>query len=166
MAEAVLMFSPESSLALKSPRNVKVKYHWILHTLAFVFGSIGFAAMVYNKFLSDKPHFQTWHAKIGLITICYFAIQCVAGSTLLYPNFMKGIRLADKKLYHATSGTVLFMLVNLSLILGMCSHWYTKEVTGTAWYASILCPLILCLMVTIQVSNAYVRRTGKPTPTK
>ncbi|XP_064632532.1 transmembrane reductase CYB561D2-like [Lineus longissimus] len=157
VAEALFMFSPESSLALKSPRSDKIKYHWILHTLALVFGSLGFFAIFYNKVLNDKLHFQSWHGRIGLITIVYFSSQCLAGSTLLYPNFMKFIRLADKKLYHATSGTVLFALLNLSLVLGMCSSWFTTQVTGTAWYACILCPLLTTLMVTIQVSNAYIR---------
>ena len=65
MLEAILIFSPHSSLLSSSARSVKVKYHWLLQVVANVLIALGFVAIYYNKNINSKPHFTTWHGCVG-----------------------------------------------------------------------------------------------------
>ena len=53
--------------------------------------------------LNGKPHFTTWHGQVGLGTVIYVAIQCCAGTILLYPK------------YDFISGTALVVTVTLTI---------------------------------------------------
>ena len=60
------------------------------------------------------------------------------------------------KQMHATSGLILYTLVSTSLVLGMFSTWFTKNVTGTSWYMCIACPMILVLVAMQQITSHYL----------
>jgi cytochrome b-561 domain-containing protein 2 len=93
--------------------------------------------------------------------MCYVTTQCLAGTAQLYPQVaMKYVKLAQLKLMHATSGLTLFVLVTISLVLGMYSNYFVHEVTGTSWYACVLCPLIMLLIVTNQIRANYLPQLG------
>ncbi|XP_029455388.1 cytochrome b561 domain-containing protein 2 isoform X2 [Rhinatrema bivittatum] len=158
MTEAVLVFSPESSLVRSFSRKIKVRVHWAVQLLSLFCALLGLAIISYNKHLNSKPHFATWHGLIGLVTVLFASLQCLGGSTLLYPKLMKNWTLAKLKVYHATSGLIGYLLGCCSLFLGMCSLWFTASVTGVFWYLSILCPVLTGLVVMNQVSNAYLYR--------
>ncbi|XP_030061478.1 transmembrane reductase CYB561D2 [Microcaecilia unicolor] len=158
MTEAVLVFSPESSLVRSFSRKIRVRIHWAVQLLTLFCALLGLAIISYNKHINSKPHFVTWHGLIGLITVLFIGLQCVAGTTLLYPKLLKNWSLAKLKTYHATSGLVGYLLGCCSLFLGMCSLWFTASVTGVSWYLSILCPVLTGLVIMNQVSNGYLYR--------
>nr|XP_033782380.1 cytochrome b561 domain-containing protein 2 [Geotrypetes seraphini] len=158
MTEAVLVFSPESSLVRSFCRNIRVRIHWAVQLLSLFCALLGLAIIIYNKHINSKPHFATWHGLIGLITVLFIGLQCLAGTTLLYPKLLKNWTLAKLKTYHATSGLIVYLLGCCSLFLGMCSLWFTASVTGVFWYLSILCPVLTGLIIMNQVSNAYLYR--------
>ena len=163
MVEAILLFSPQSSLLQKAARKTKTKFHWITQVLALTCALGGVAAIYYNKELNGKPHFTTWHGLLGICSVGYVAIQAVAGVFLLYPKLARGLTLAQMKMYHATSGLLTFMLVSGSLVLGMYSTWFTSRVDGVAWYACIACPQILLLAIMVQITNAYAPKMPQKT---
>ncbi|XP_074692553.1 transmembrane reductase CYB561D2 isoform X2 [Strix aluco] len=158
MTEALLIFSPETSLLRSFSRKVKVRAHWALQLLALLCALLGLGIITYNKHLNGKAHFVTWHGLTGLLTVLYASGQCAGGVLLLYPKLMKNWTLAKLKLYHATSGLVGYLLGCASLMLGMCSLWFTASVTSVAWYLAMLCPLLTSLVIMNQVSNAYLYR--------
>lgn len=158
MTEALLIFSPETSLLRNFSRKVKVRVHWALQLLALLCALLGLGLIAYNKHLNGKAHFVTWHGLTGLLTVLYAGGQCAGGLLLLYPKLMKNWTLAKLKLYHATSGLVGYLLGCASLMLGMCSLWFTTSVTGVSWYLAMLCPLLTSLVIMNQVSNAYLYR--------
>ncbi|KFQ69631.1 Cytochrome b561 domain-containing protein 2, partial [Phaethon lepturus] len=158
MTEALLIFSPETSVLRAFSRKVKVRVHWALQLLALLCALLGLGIITYNKHLNGKAHFVTWHGLTGLLTVMYAGGQCVGGVLLLYPKLMKNWTLAKLKLYHATSGLVGYLLGCASLMLGMCSLWFTALVTSVAWYLAMLCPLLTSLVIMNQVSNAYLYR--------
>ncbi|RMC00038.1 hypothetical protein DUI87_23447 [Hirundo rustica rustica] len=129
MTEALLIFSPETSLLRSFSRKVRVRAHWALQLLALLCALLGLGIITYNKHLNGKGHF-----------------------------LMKNWTLAKLKLYHATSGLVGYLLGCASLMLGMCSLWFTTTVTGASWYLAMLCPLVTSLVIMSQVSNAYLYR--------
>ncbi|KFP91325.1 Cytochrome b561 domain-containing protein 2, partial [Apaloderma vittatum] len=156
--EALLIFSPETSLLRSFSRKVKVRVHWALQLLALLCALLGLGIITYNKHLNGKAHFVTWHGLTGLLTVLYASGQCAGGALLLYPKLMKNWTLAKLKLYHATSGLVGYLLGCASLMLGMCSLWFTTSVTSASWYLAMLCPLFTSLVIMNQVSNAYLYR--------
>lgn len=158
MTEALLIFSPETSLLRSFSRKVRVRAHWALQLLALLCALLGLGIITYNKHLNGKGHFVTWHGLTGLLAVLYAGGQCAGGVLLLYPKLIKNWTLAKLKLYHATSGLVGYLLGCASLMLGMCSLWFTTTVTGASWYLAMLCPLITSLVIMNQVSNAYLYR--------
>ncbi|KAL8212304.1 UNVERIFIED_CONTAM: hypothetical protein K2H54_042523 [Gekko kuhli] len=158
MTEALLAFSPESSLLRPFSRKAKIRFHWALQLLALLCAVLGLAFISYNKYINGKAHFATWHSLTGLLTVLYASIQCVGGLALLYPKLIKNWTLAKLKLYHATSGLIGYLLGCASLMLGMCSLWFTTSVTGVSWYLSMLSPVLTSLVIMSQVSNAYLYR--------
>ncbi|KYO22938.1 transmembrane reductase CYB561D2 isoform X1 [Alligator mississippiensis] len=163
MTEALLVFSPETSLLRSFSRKVKVRFHWALQLLCLLCALLGLGIISYNKYLNGKSHFVTWHGLTGLLTVLYASMQCMGGLALLYPKLMKNWTLAKLKLYHATSGLVCYLLGCASLMLGMCSLWFTTLVTGVFWYLAVLCPILTSLVIMNQVSNAYLyRKRMKP----
>ncbi|XP_072928647.1 transmembrane reductase CYB561D2 [Hemitrygon akajei] len=158
MTQAILLFSPESSLILSYSRKIKVRSHWVLQGLATVCAILGLTIISYNKYLNDKPHFTSWHGLIGLATVVYVCLQSTGGVTLLYPKLMRKWSLAKLKLYHATSGLVGYLLGCTSLLLGMCSEWFTGTVASVSWYLAICCPVLLALVIMNQITNAYLRK--------
>ncbi|XP_019360734.1 PREDICTED: cytochrome b561 domain-containing protein 2 [Crocodylus porosus] len=163
MTEALLVFSPETSLLRSFSRKVKVRFHWVLQLLCLLCALLGLGIISYNKYLNGKSHFVTWHGLTGLLTVLYASMQCMGGLALLYPKLMKNWTLAKLKLYHATSGLVCYLLGCASLMLGMCSLWFTTLVTGIFWYLAVLCPILTSLVIMNQVSNAYLyRKRMKP----
>ncbi|OPJ80847.1 cytochrome b561 domain-containing protein 2 [Patagioenas fasciata monilis] len=134
MTEALLIFSPETSLLRSFSRKVKVRVHWALQLLALLCALLGLGIIIYNKHLNGKPHFATWHGLTGLLAVLYASGQCAGGVLLLYPKLMKNWTLAKLKLYHATSGLVGYLLGCASLMLGMCSLWFTTSVSNAYLY--------------------------------
>uniref|UniRef100_A0A4W3HPM4 ascorbate ferrireductase (transmembrane) n=1 Tax=Callorhinchus milii TaxID=7868 RepID=A0A4W3HPM4_CALMI len=155
MTEAILLFSPECSPVPSYSRKIKVRLHWLLQGLATVCALFGLAAISYNKALNNKPHFASWHGLCGLVTVICTCLQSVGGIFLFYPKLMRKWSLAKLKLYHSISGLVLHMLGSTSLLLGMCSTWFTVAVSGISWYMLALCPLLIALVIMNQITNSH-----------
>jgi len=153
--EGILAFSPQSSLFLRRSRYTKRIVHWVLTAIGNTCALLGLAAIYINKNNNSKGHFTTWHGLIGIITVVYAVLQSVGGSSLMLGILPPGITIGRMKAYHATSGLFLFALMCASLILGMFSTWFASVVDGTSWYACIVCPMVMALVISNQVTNAY-----------
>ncbi|XP_053325708.1 transmembrane reductase CYB561D2 [Spea bombifrons] len=158
MTEAILVFSPDTSLFRSFSRKAKVRVHWALQLLSVLCALLGFGIIYANKVLQDKPHFSTWHGLLGGLTVLWALVQSLGGVSLLYPKLLQRWTLATRKLYHATAGLLGYQLGCASLLLGMCSLWFTASVTGLSWYLCALCPIFTGLVIMSQVSNAYLYR--------
>lgn len=162
MSESILVFSPQSSFLLSATRKTRVFAHWVGLVATLACALVGLGAVWWNKHLRKKPHAATWHGIVGFSTIGYLALQCCAGVMVKYPSaIQKFVRFADLKMYHATSGLMLFSLSCISLVLGMYSNYFNRLVTGTSWYACVGCVAILALIMANQVTGAYLK---KPSP--
>ncbi|XP_054450466.1 transmembrane reductase CYB561D2 [Pteronotus mesoamericanus] len=158
MTEALLVFSPESSLLRSLSRKGRARCHWVLQLLALLCALLGLGLVILHKEQIGKAHLATWHGRSGLLAVLWAALQCSGGVGLLYPKLLPRWPLAKLKLYHATAGLVGYLLGSASLLLGMCSLWFTATVTGGVWYLAVLCPVITSLVIMNQVSNAYLYR--------
>ncbi len=162
MTEAILFFSPDSNLVPKAVRKTKVTYHWITNTTAVLCAIAGLVIIIVNKEINGYPHFKSWHGIFGVSTVAYACIQAGAGTTLLYPKLTaKMFKLADLKLYHATSGLVLFTLACVTLVLGLFTNWFSKNAHETAWYICIGIVAWISLVIRNQVTQAYLPKSLK-----
>ncbi|MBN3295081.1 C56D2 protein, partial [Amia calva] len=158
MTEALLLFSPDCSPLQHFSHKVKGRYHWILQSLSASCAVLGLVVIFYNKQLNNKSHFVTWHGLVGLLTVLYAVLQSLGGVSLLYPKLVKRWSLSKLKRYHATSGLLAYLLGCTSLLLGMCSLWFTTAVHSLGWYLASSCPALTGLVLMNQVTNAYVAR--------
>ncbi|XP_044203809.1 transmembrane reductase CYB561D2 [Thunnus albacares] len=158
MTEAILLFSLHGSPIKRFPHKTKGRVHWMLQCLCVSCAVLGLAAISYNKHLNGKPHFTSWHGLLGLLTVCVVVVQSLAAVPLIYHSLAKGWSLAKLKRYHAASGLVTFVLGSTSLLLGLCSAWFTASVGEYTWYLSALCPAFVALIIMNQVSSAYMAK--------
>ena len=140
------------------PHKTKVNLHWLLNTLGIVSILTAYAAIYMNKEDADKPHLTTWHGIIGLITIIYTSVQYVAGYnlTVFYQLVSRFIPYRQLATYHATSGTVLFVLACSSMCLGINSNWFSSQTSFFVWYLTFAVTAMFGLVVTNQVKAKYV----------
>lgn len=158
MFQAILVFSKESSLFGSLKHKQKINLHWIFNTLGLICILVAYAAIYYNKEQQGKPHLKTWHGIIGICTIVYTLIQFIAGHNLTVLNFIsrKFVNYNSLAMYHATSGTFLYVLACLSLSLGIYSNWFSKSTPFYVWYLCFALTGLLGLIVTNQVTAKYV----------
>ncbi|CAJ1050706.1 cytochrome b561 domain-containing protein 2 [Xyrichtys novacula] len=158
MTEAILLFSPHGSPIKKLTHKTKGRVHWILQCLCVSCAVLGLAVIFYNKHLNSKPHFTSWHGFLGLPTVCVVVLQSGAAAPLIYHSLAKGWSLAKLKRYHAASGLITYLLGTASVLLGLCSAWFTGSVVGYSWYLSALCPVLTASVVMNQVTRAYMAK--------
>ena len=159
MFEAILLFSPYSSLLQSADRKTKGKYHWILQLCAAVSVFLGFAAIVINKFQLNKPHFQTWHSIFGLVATVLVLFQTLAGFSLIYNiEFLNPFKatLAMRKMMHALNGAFVFLIGFASIFLSLYSNFILQSTGQVIWYVLLLLVAILTSIIVNQVSNAYL----------
>uniref|UniRef100_A0AAQ4RUX7 ascorbate ferrireductase (transmembrane) n=1 Tax=Gasterosteus aculeatus aculeatus TaxID=481459 RepID=A0AAQ4RUX7_GASAC len=156
--KAILLFSPRGSPLKTLPHKTKSRAHWILQCLCVTCAILGLAAIVYNKHLSGKPHFTSWHGLLGVIAVCAVALQSLAAVPLIYHSLAKGWSLAKLKRYHAATGLVAYLLGSGSLLLGLRSAWFTGSAGEHTWYLAAACCAFNALVVMNQVSSAYTAK--------
>ncbi|CAD5115551.1 DgyrCDS4515 [Dimorphilus gyrociliatus] len=162
IVQAIMVFNSQSSLLMKLSRKTRVLAHRVLSFLGVTCAWLAFLAIYTNKNNNNKAHFTTWHGLIGFIALLYMTAQSCGGNLLIYTSLLSktGIKWKDMKMYHATSGFVLYVLICGTMVLGMFSNWFVKTVTGTSWYACLACPAILSLVVMQQVTQNNLPKPG------
>ena len=157
MFEAILMFSPQSSLILSFPRATKIKFHWILQTAAVISALGGFAAIYINKNMNKKPHFQSWHGLFGFCTVILICLQSLQGVGVLYTKLPIARKMKPRQLkqLHAVCGSLVFLVACVTLGLGFYSNWFTKNVHVYVQFCSVLSCIAFAGIVTGQVYTEY-----------
>lgn len=164
MYQAILMFTPEALFPnLKKP--TRVTFHWVLQVLALTCAAAGASVAFYNKTHLGKPHFVTWHAKVGLATnLCAFG-AALGGTMAKYSNKVKVVPTLTLKTCHAAFACVTYALAACAIVLGLNSDYFTgvaNKVYGTPlWKVSALIPPVLLASIVFQVVRSYAPRYGK-----
>lgn len=168
MFEAITVFSPSSSLIPSWQRSTKANVHGYMMVASLFSAIAGFIVIYYNKEINNKEHFTTWHGTMGLVTVLWACVQCFGGVLLKYNWLVSSwkIRLADMKLYHATSGLCAFTLVSVTLVMALFSDWFSNAAARTTWWGVFATLACLSLMVMQQITTAYLpqSRIVKPKP--
>ncbi|PAA82788.1 hypothetical protein BOX15_Mlig022383g1 [Macrostomum lignano] len=151
--QGVLSFNRQSSL-FAGNRERQTTAHALLNWAALGASLTGGYFVWRSKEEKGRPHLTSWHSWIGALCNIYLLLQCIGGVCTRLK--LGGVRPADMKLYHATSGTFMFTCACAALASGMWSDWFSKQVTGTAWYACFVSAFMLGSIVCKQVCDHYL----------
>jgi len=169
MSQAIVIFSPESSLLQNSSRGDKIQLHWILNVFSILAAAGGFGSIYLNKEIAGKKHFTTWHGQFGLATCVGVLLAALGGVAAKYSgNLRNYVRPINIKLYHATGALVVFSMAMTTMCLACYSNWFRKRVDGYLWRCVFWSPVILVVCVARQVTQSYLPRVARPsssTPT-
>lgn len=125
MLEAILVVSPDNIFSKRLSFKLRVQYHWIIQILAVGFSTAGFFIDFINKSRSDRPHFKSWHALIGLISMGCCIPTCLNGVAALFnTQLRKIIKPSINKLIHVICGIVTLVMGSVAMILGLYSWWF------------------------------------------
>lgn len=162
MSQAIVIFSPESSLLPGSERKDKVQLHWILNLTSTLAAAAGFGVIYLNKEMVGKKHFTTWHGRLGLATMVGVLVSGLGGLAAKYSPLLRNyVRPINVKLYHATGALLVFSLAMATLCLACYSNWFRKRVDGFLWRCVFWSPIVLTVCVARQVTQSYLPRVLK-----
>ncbi|RCH82075.1 hypothetical protein CU098_005425, partial [Rhizopus stolonifer] len=118
VTEGIASLQPTTTTTEK---KVGLKYHAWIQSGSYLSAIIGVSFIFYNKVISNKPHFETVHGKLGLFVFIYLFVQVVFGATIgLIPITIYGSLDKAKKLwkYHRILGYILLLLLWITTQLG------------------------------------------------
>ncbi|XP_035829158.1 cytochrome b561 domain-containing protein 2 [Aplysia californica] len=167
MFEGIVVFSKSSSLYPTASRPSKVTVHSYVIGVGVTCAFAGVAAIYVNKDRAGKDHFTTWHGLIGIITMAYCCAQSCGGALAKYYKYVGGfikVKLADLKLYHATSGLFAYTLVTASFVLGLQSNWAVNNIHWLLWYVCMGCVAASALVVMTHITTTYMPQTQQSRP--
>jgi len=168
LLQAIVIFSPESSLTPNSPRPDKVQLHWMLHAFGTASACFGFAAVFFNKEINGRKHFTTWHSKLGLATMLGLACVVLGGIAANYAQKLKTlVKPINVKVWHATGGMAIFIMAMATVSLATYSNWFHNRMGKTPWVGKLCfwAPIILAICVARQVTQSYLPRVCSPKDT-
>lgn len=155
MSEAILMFSPWSSLAFNGKWADKKLWHWVLQACAVTAAYTGLAIITCNKYLNGSPHYTSWHGSIGIFQCGVIAIQISGGILEQFPDILPfKVRLVYIKRLHAFFGVLTYFGGLTTIVLGLYSSWFVAHVDSPLWQACCGCPVVLAVVVLIQVARS------------
>jgi len=168
MFQAIHIFSmDDTSYSRSLTRRKQILIHSCLQIGTVICSTIAFTAIYLNKQQRNKPHFTSWHGLIGFITFIWSLLQAIGGLFLtILQRYIRcfGLTYAQLRIYHATSGVLVFTLSCFVLVLGLASNWFrTKMPNNTIIYSIIFyfltsSILFLAHKCVEQVKNRYVKR--------
>lgn len=184
LLQAIVVFSPESSLFPTTARPEKVQLHWILHAFGLFSAVCGFGAVYLNKEIHERRHFASWHGTFGLVTVLGSFGVALGGLCAKYSQtFKRLIKPADLKMIHATGGMIIFLLAMTTVCLAFFSNYlknrhaishhliearsnnYSQNhfrVKGWMWRVAFCVPIILAVCVARQVTQNYLPKILTP----
>lgn len=123
-----------------------------------IFGTIGLVFIVSSKNISESPHLTSWHSILGIGTAIAVGGQLLCGLCLLFPQLINTYSVARLRLYHATCGLLAYLMAMATVMLGLCSDWFTSQVNTVVWYLCIITLLIPALVIMNQVNSGYLSK--------
>lgn len=120
----------------------RVITHWILQAIALVFITIGQSCIFINKVRLGKPHYESTHSILGLITFLFTILTAFGGIFTKYSyqlrNYMKPLHI---KMAHSFVGIISYVLACITISFGIYSKAWKKE--DDAWVLSMLEAVII-----------------------
>lgn len=142
ITQAILVLQPTHT-----PKQKKdgTNTHAILNATAMTSLIAGLVVVLITKFEHSGTHFESLHAKLGLITYLFLIVQTSVGATMYYlPGVYGGVSQAKSIWkYHRMSGYILLVLM-LGTVAAATQTDYNKNVLEMRlWAVSVAAALVL-----------------------
>ncbi|GAB0096301.1 Cytochrome b561 domain-containing protein [Sergentomyia squamirostris] len=159
MSEAILSFAENNFVTANRNFKWRVKIHWIMQTVGCACMVAGFGIILANKFINNKSHFHTNHAIVGLVTIILTVLVACGGVWTKYSyDLRQYLRPVYAKLIHSVFGTILYIFVVTTLILGMNSDFFERySFTSAKWIGGFILILTSIYILTKPIATAVAR---------
>ncbi|XP_076331061.1 putative transmembrane reductase CYB561D1 isoform X2 [Tachypleus tridentatus] len=157
MYEAILVLSRQPILHIKW--STKLTIHWILQGMAVLLAVVGFLVIYQSKISKGKNHFETLHAKLGLVTLIATSVQAVGGLCAKYPKLIRRqLRPLTVKTLHRLAACITFNLGCISLITGLFSNWFLDQMADSHpwWKCLAALPPLMSVIVVLQVLKSVL----------
>ncbi|KAI8878661.1 hypothetical protein K501DRAFT_258179 [Backusella circina FSU 941] len=140
-----IVLSTEGIAILQPTKTAEEKrrgliYHAIVQSLSYLSVLTGFSFIFYNKVISGKDHFTSFHGKMGLFVFIFLFIQLLFGITIgLVPRVYGSVdRAKSLWKYHRRVGYFLIILVWLTAQFGvradyMYNNLYSAHLLWLHW---------------------------------
>ncbi|CAF3780571.1 unnamed protein product [Rotaria sp. Silwood1] len=142
MFQAIHIFSTDDTSRSPSlTRRKQILIHSLLQVGTIICSIIAFTAIYLRKQQGNKPHFTSWHGFIGFIAFIWSLVQALGGLFLtIFQRYIRSIGLpyAQLRIYHATSGVLLFTVSCFVLVLGLASNWFKNKMPNNTIIYSII----------------------------
>lgn len=128
MNEAIITLS--SHWGLLPGRHFKkwaLTTHISLESMSFIFITLGFLSIYFNKENNNKAHFTSWHGLIGIAAILILTIQTLLGVVARYPRVVVKLDANWWKTLHIASGIFITLVTIASLVSGCFSSWFASQ---------------------------------------
>ncbi|CAF3826456.1 unnamed protein product [Rotaria magnacalcarata] len=142
MFQAINIFSVDNTSRSSSiSKRKQILIHSLFQVGSIICSIIAFTAIYLRKEQGNKSHFTSWHGLIGLTVFIWSLLQSTGGLLLtILQRYIRSLGLTHAKLriYHATSGVLLFTMSCFVIVLGLASNWFkTKMPDGKIIYSGI-----------------------------
>ncbi|KAK4513707.1 uncharacterized protein ATC70_005712 [Mucor velutinosus] len=143
VTEGISLLQPTST-EIEKKRGLR--HHAIIQTTSYLSAICGFSFIFYNKVISGKHHFESFHGKMGLFVFIYLFVQLVFGvSMALLPKQIFGSVDKAKSTwkYHRVFGYILLLLVWITAQFGvradyMYNNLYSPHLIWLHWVSLAL----------------------------
>ncbi|XP_055594486.1 probable transmembrane reductase CYB561D1 [Uranotaenia lowii] len=160
MSQAVLTLSGANILTYKKHHKTRVFIHWLLQALAGILITVAFVCIVLNKIRMDKPHFQTWHGLLGLITVILTLASIGGGVFTKYGFQLRHLmRPIYSKIVHGIAGTITYVMGSVTIGFGIYSRWFQEDNDSQTRLALLLGLIAVSLYIIINPIAATISRT-------
>lgn len=163
-----MVFTPDNWISKFLSRPGQVRLHWVLQISAGIFAIMGFAFIFFNKWQNNFPHFRTWHSQVGLAGLISFSLMGLSGLvTINTVKFKSWLSPARIKLGHNLFGIFVFILVQITCLLGFYTTWFSNSASYTGKIISSFMLVMSCIFtLEAPVQSAYARlKAFSQTPT-
>ncbi|CAF4232716.1 unnamed protein product [Rotaria socialis] len=168
MFQAINIFSVDNtSRSAPITKRKQILIHSLFQVGSIICSIIAFTAIYLRKEQGNKSHFTSWHGLIGFTVFIWSLLQSTGGLLLtILQRYIRSLGLTHAKLriYHATSGVLLFTMSCFVIVLGLASNWFKTKMPDEKIIYSVIFYLLTSSMLFLahkcveQVKARYVKR--------
>lgn len=128
MSQAILVMADNNVFTHMMAYPKRVITHWILQAIALVLVTVGQSCIFINKVRLGKPHYQSIHSILGLLTFLLTILTAVGGIFTKYSyqlrTYIKPIQI---KMIHSLVGIITYAMAASTISFGIFSKAWKNE---------------------------------------
>lgn len=143
MAEAIMAHYRGNVLTYTYSRHMKTTIHWVFQVIGGGLCIGGMSYVIWETTKTQRPHFPTTHAKLGLASLILCCLSMISGLSALYSQTLKKLlQPLLNKYVHCIVGLAAFVVGMVTLYYGFNDTYFLEQLVP-ADFITLLCVLTL-----------------------